>query len=64
LVSLPEDRQTQHHWRQTAKMILDKADVADVSRRIELALFETASSTSERCMADASHPSAHWPVRQ
>jgi hypothetical protein len=36
---LPEDREFQHHWQQMAKMILDQADVTDVSRRIELALF-------------------------
>ena len=39
MVALPKYRESQHHWQQTAKMILDQADVADVSRRTELALF-------------------------
>ncbi len=39
MLALPEDRESKHHWQHTAKMILDQADVADVSRRVELALF-------------------------
>ena len=39
MLALPEDREFKHHWQHTAKMILDQADVADVSRRVELALF-------------------------
>jgi hypothetical protein len=39
MLALPENREFQHHWQQTAKMILNQADVEDVSRRIELALF-------------------------
>ena len=37
MLALPKYRAFQHHWQQTAKMILDQADV--VSRRTELALF-------------------------
>jgi|SoiMethySBSTD1v2_1073268.scaffolds.fasta_scaffold1344993_1 hypothetical protein len=38
ILALPDDRES-HYWEHTAKMILDQADVADVSRRVELALF-------------------------
>ena len=39
ILAPPEDREFKHHWQHTAKMILDQADVADVSRRVELTLF-------------------------
>ena len=39
MLAPPEDREFKHHWQHTAKMILDQADVADVSRRVKLALF-------------------------
>jgi hypothetical protein len=42
MLALPEDREFRHHWQHTAKMILEQADVADVSRRVELALFYDA----------------------
>jgi hypothetical protein len=42
ILALPEDREFRHHWQHTAKMILEQADVADVSRRVELALFYDA----------------------
>jgi hypothetical protein len=39
MLALPQDREFKHHGQHTAKMILDQADVADGSRRVELALF-------------------------
>jgi len=35
ILALPDDRES-HYWEHTAKMILDQADVADVSRKVEL----------------------------
>ena len=42
MLALPEDPEFRHHLQHTAKLILEQADVADVSRRVELALFYDA----------------------
>ena len=47
MLALPEDREFRHHWQHTAKMILEQADVADVSRRVEFALFYDRNEADE-----------------
>jgi hypothetical protein len=39
IAALPEEREMRSYWQRTAGLILDQAAVAEVSRRIQLALF-------------------------
>jgi hypothetical protein len=40
LLALPPERaERRNRWRHAAKLLLDQADVADVSRQVHLALF-------------------------
>jgi hypothetical protein len=39
IAALPSERETHPYWQRAAKAVLDQAEVAEVSRRIQLALF-------------------------
>jgi hypothetical protein len=44
VLALPQERAEQcNRWRHAAQLLLDQADVADVSRQIHLALFYDCS---------------------
>ena len=40
----PERAEHRNRWRHAAKLLLDQADVADVSRQVHLALFYDAGA--------------------
>jgi hypothetical protein len=42
MLALSEDRQRRAQWQRAAELLLAEADVADLSRQIELALFYDA----------------------
>jgi hypothetical protein len=45
LLALPPERaEHRNRWRHAAKLLLDQADVADVSRQVHLALFYDAGA--------------------
>ena len=60
MLALPEDREFKHHWQHTAKMILDQADVAEVSRRVELALFYDGKLDLVALLFPASGSGGNW----
>jgi hypothetical protein len=39
MLALPDHRELRQSWQHAAELMLEQADVADVSRQIELALF-------------------------
>ena len=45
MLALPPERaEHRNRWRHAAKLLLDQADVADVSRQMHLALFYDAGA--------------------
>ena len=44
LVLPPERAEHRNRWRHAAKLLLDQADVADVTRQVHLALFYDAGA--------------------
>jgi hypothetical protein len=42
MIKLPDGREHRQTWQHAARLILDQADVRDVSRQIELAPFKDA----------------------
>ena len=42
MIGLPKQRELQTRWQRVAGLILEEADVAAVSRQLELALFMDA----------------------
>jgi hypothetical protein len=39
IVALPDHRELRRYWQHAARLILEQADIGDVSRQVELALF-------------------------
>jgi hypothetical protein len=39
MAALPPERELSQHWQRAYRLLLERADVADVSRQLELALF-------------------------
>src|SRR5262245_11466837 len=48
ITALPEQREMRQHWQRTHALLVARADVPDLSRQLELALFRTGSLTSGR----------------
>ena len=42
MLALPKHRETSARWQRAAELLLARADVADLSRQVELALFFNA----------------------
>ena len=42
MLALPKDRERRTQWQHAAELLLSQADVAEVSKQVELALFYDA----------------------
>jgi hypothetical protein len=54
MTAMGKQRELRQHWQRAAKLIPAKADVMEVSRALELALFMTPSSTCRKCRRNES----------